>query len=261
MSIFQQTRWQNVHVWKRPALEPFPMHFHGCVEVLYLKDGSAVCSVDFKQYTMEKGDILFIFPDQIHDVVSASEGSENYVLFFPSEVSFFCEVFGESLPENALLKGVGSEKINILFENAAASCNGSDSKYAKGEALGYIFLLLAKLLPLLELKSVKSAEKGFERRVIEYCTAHFSEHVKLSDIATEMGYTPTYFSDIFSEKFKGGFSKFINTLRVEEAKKRLAENVSVAEVAFGCGFGSIRTFNRVFKEHTGKTPREYREEL
>ena len=56
-----------------------------------------------------------------------------------------------------------------------------------------------------------------------------------------------------------GFSKFLNTLRIEEAKKMLRGNENVTEIAYACGYTGIRNFNRVFKETVGKTPKEYRE--
>ena len=259
MSIFHQTLWQNVYVWKRNTLEPFPLHFHGYVEVLYLKSGRAVCSVDFKEYTMNAGDILFVFPDMVHDVVSADENSENYVLFFPREISVFGEIFENKVPLQPLIPSGADSEVHTLFENALGVYNNRNNMYFRGEALGYILFILSKLLPRLELLDDKKTDKSLERRIIKYCSEHFAEPIKLSDIAHEMGYTPAYFSDIFSKKFKGGFAKFLSALRVAEAKKQLTEDKTVSEVAFSCGFGSIRTFNRVFKEHTGKTPKEYKE--
>lgn len=57
------------------------------------------------------------------------------------------------------------------------------------------------------------------------------------------------------------FRTFLNALRVEEAKRALADpagEAKVASVAFDCGFASLATFNRVFKEATGLTPSDYR---
>ena len=261
MEIFQQTLWQNIYVWKRATLEPFPAHFHGYVEVLYIKRGGAVCSVNFKEYTLRAGDILFVFPDTVHEVVSTEADSENIILFFPKEISFFGESFDAAMPKNPVICTGGDAEIGGLFESALKSYDNLANKYARGEALGYILLLLSKLFSLVELCEVTRTEKGFERKVIEYCSSHFAEPIKLTDVAREMGYAPSYFSDVFSEKFKGGFSNFLNTLRVEEAKKQLHGDGSISDIAFGCGFGSIRTFNRVFKEQTGKTPKEYREKL
>ncbi len=257
MAIIRETAWDNVHVWKRSELAPFPLHFHSYVEVLYITKGRSVVTVDFDEYILEPGDMLVIFPDRIHSVIMSDEGTENYVIFFPKEISVFDTVFDSRLPPCPVLHSA-DRSITDLFDSAHVASRTKGKKYAKGETLGYILILLAKLLPMLNLKAVKYDGENIERKIIEYCTEHFSEQIKLTDVASEFGYTPSYFSDIFSEKIKGGFSKFINTLRVEEAKKLLLGETGMSDIAYSCGFGSIRTFNRVFKEQTGKTPREYR---
>ncbi|MEM6946903.1 MAG: helix-turn-helix transcriptional regulator [Pseudomonadota bacterium] len=58
----------------------------------------------------------------------------------------------------------------------------------------------------------------------------------------------------------GGFSHFINGLRVEAVCAALHENglsSNLLMLALDCGFGSKATFNRAFKAHTGMTPRAW----
>lgn len=255
MPIFHQTLWRNIHVWRREKLEPFPLHFHDYIEILYIKEGSTVCTVNFTEYPLSKGDVLLVFPEQIHSVVSASDDSENLVIFFPKELPVFGSIFESQLPQSAV---VNIPNAGILFEECLKSYNNRKNEYAKGEALGHILILLSALLQNVTLKSGSEADNRLERRIIEYCTEHFAEPLTLAKASAEFGYTSSYFSDVFAKKFNGGFSKFINTLRVEEAKKRLCGEEEISSIAFSCGFGSIRTFNRVFKEQTDSTPREYR---
>jgi AraC-like DNA-binding protein len=58
------------------------------------------------------------------------------------------------------------------------------------------------------------------------------------------------------------FNAFVNCFRVAAAEKLLADpgkaHLGVAEVAYQVGYGSLGTFNRAFKELTGRTPSEYR---
>ena len=52
------------------------------------------------------------------------------------------------------------------------------------------------------------------------------------------------------------FTKYLNIIRIEKAVTLLLESqLSVTEVAQNTGFGTIRSFNRVFKELTGYTPK------
>lgn len=55
------------------------------------------------------------------------------------------------------------------------------------------------------------------------------------------------------------FNQYLNEFRVEEFKQRSAslKDLSIAGLAAICGFSSLATFQRVFKQTTGKTPSEY----
>ncbi len=58
------------------------------------------------------------------------------------------------------------------------------------------------------------------------------------------------------------FADFLNHHRIERAKNRLADiadrNTPVLTVAMDLGYGSLGPFNRAFKERTGLTPTEFR---
>ena len=56
-----------------------------------------------------------------------------------------------------------------------------------------------------------------------------------------------------------GFVNYVNTIRVNEAEQLLINSSkNIADIAFECGFESIRTFKRVFKEVKKKKPIELR---
>ena len=58
------------------------------------------------------------------------------------------------------------------------------------------------------------------------------------------------------------FSAFLNSYRLEEAKRALSDpeqaRRQVLQIALDVGYGSIAPFNRAFKDATGKTPTEFR---
>jgi AraC-like DNA-binding protein len=58
------------------------------------------------------------------------------------------------------------------------------------------------------------------------------------------------------------FSDFINSLRVEQAKKFLSDNefsqYTIVAIGLECGFNSKSTFYSAFKNFTSETPTTYR---
>ncbi len=83
----------------------------------------------------------------------------------------------------------------------------------------------------------------------------------LASLAQSLGLTANQVSRIINTGFNQSFADFVNTHRVNDVKQRMAageaEHVTLLGLALDAGFASKSTFNRVFKEMTGFTPKEY----
>ena len=75
--------------------------------------------------------------------------------------------------------------------------------------------------------------------------------------------TPHQLSQFLNEQMKANFRNYVNGYRVREARRLLAHNgkTSISSICYEVGFNSKSTFYTVFKEVTGKTPREIRDEI
>lgn len=256
---YQHKLHSTYHAWYRSDNLPLmSQHLHRNVEIIYLKSGSAICTVDLVPYELKAGDILFVFSEQLHSYESSVGNPENYVLLFPPDIPIFNELFATMLPVSPVLHGAANDELDMLFKAARKANHEKSSEFAKGEVMGYIAIILNKILPQLPLQKKSDLVNKIEYALIRYCSENYTKPITLNEIAKEFGYTPEYFSRIFNEKYKTSFTNFINSLRVEEAKKLLKKSDNITEVAFACGFSSIRNFNRVFKQMTEKTPYEYR---
>ena len=69
-------------------------------------------------------------------------------------------------------------------------------------------------------------------------------------------------SQVINEKLNQNFFDFVNTYRVNEAKKKLCDpkfdHYTILGIALECGFNSKASFNRIFKLKTSETPTQYR---
>ncbi len=86
--------------------------------------------------------------------------------------------------------------------------------------------------------------------------------ISMAATAKRLSITPHQLSWFLNKKLRIDFRNYINRLRVEEAKELLIEDQggNILAIGFHVGFGSKTSFNVAFKEFTGKTPTEYREE-
>ena len=109
-------------------------------------------------------------------------------------------------------------------------------------------------------------EKG--RRLKEAVAAnrlYEDAELTLTTLAVKLMIHPHDLSRIINIGLEKNFSDFINEFRVREVARKMQDpaydRLTLLGIAYESGFNSKRTFNRVFKEMTGKTPVEYKNSL
>jgi len=83
----------------------------------------------------------------------------------------------------------------------------------------------------------------------------------IGQVAKRSGYPEYLVSAVINRRFGGTFWDYINRLRVEAVRARLADREdarTILDIAYDCGFTSKSTFNAAFKRQVGETPSGYR---
>lgn len=89
----------------------------------------------------------------------------------------------------------------------------------------------------------------------------FRTKLDINDELKNIGLTTHRINEIFKEQYGVSVSKYLNNLKLEEAKKRLVyTDDKVIDIAYSVGFESISGFYRFFKENIGYSPAKYRKE-
>jgi two-component system response regulator YesN len=129
--------------------------------------------------------------------------------------------------------------------------------------------LRGKLSELLDGKmngeSSQNAEHG-EVFVMECIVAFIEENymkkINRDKLAEKACMDRYKFSRRFKERFGRNIKSYLNNVRTQRAAELLGnQDLSISEVAFSVGYGSVPHFYRVFREQYGISPREYRESL
>lgn len=83
----------------------------------------------------------------------------------------------------------------------------------------------------------------------------------IGQVAKRSGYPEYLVSSVINRRLGGSFWEYVNRLRVDAARERLADPEdarTVLDIAYACGFTSKSTFNAAFKRQVGQTPSGYR---
>jgi len=97
---------------------------------------------------------------------------------------------------------------------------------------------------------------------IRYLQSHYMHKVTLEEVARSVYISPTYLSRVFKREMGCSLVDFLNRIRIEKSRELLAdESLSLIRVAMQSGFESQSYFNRMFRQHCGMTPQQYRKSL
>lgn len=129
-----------------------------------------------------------------------------------------------------------------------------------------------RLVSLLsEMQNVALGEKRSEaagnirdcvKEAVAYINENYFEELTLSGLADKYAVESSYFSRLFKQETGENLMLYIAGKRMEKAKELMRrEDINIAEVAFMVGYDDYTYFSKVFKKHTGVSPREYRNRL
>lgn len=113
---------------------------------------------------------------------------------------------------------------------------------------------------------IRELEASLEHPAIRHARAFVEERfcdpeLTLAEAAARAGLSPAHFSHLFHKETGVTFTRYVQSRRIDEAKRRLsATGESITEICYACGFNSLTHFNRVFRRGTGGSPTDYRQQ-
>ncbi len=107
-------------------------------------------------------------------------------------------------------------------------------------------------------KKEKNSTNYLIQQVKKMIEEHLEDDISLDEIASLHFIHPNHLSRMFKDREGMTITDYRIKCRIEKAKELLKmPGMKVYEVAEKVGFGSVSSLNRVFKQGTGLTPKEY----
>lgn len=103
---------------------------------------------------------------------------------------------------------------------------------------------------------------GMVKRAREYILDHYSEPIKVEDVAASLYISASHLSRLFRQELNCTVLEYLTKVRIEKALELLKSNeYSIQTVAKMVGFKYSSYFVRIFKQNVGITPLAYRNKL
>ncbi|WP_020618022.1 helix-turn-helix domain-containing protein [Paenibacillus daejeonensis] len=95
-----------------------------------------------------------------------------------------------------------------------------------------------------------------------YVLTHLNEKISMDAVAKQVGLNPTHFSRIFKLDTGSTFVEFVTRSKMERACELLNQTTqTVIEIADQLGYDNPSYFIKLFRNHTDKSPAEYRKSI
>ena len=254
-----------------------PKHLHKAYEIIFVLDGELHYFVDDRTYQLTPGSIICICANSLHQNVTLDNKKYKAIMIRYSKdfiqnhidrannATFFYSYYYKT---RALrLSQEQSEEVKDLCLELFTEFNTRDSEY---EYVCYAVLIqLLIKIKRIDLLGHDSSQVEYPNylhmkisKIAGYINGHYKEPVILQEVAEKFYISEYYLSRNFRVVTGFSFNEYLNTTRINMAKKLLKEtNLNITRIAEEVGFNTITHFGRTFKKIVGMPPKSYRLKL
>lgn len=241
-------------------VQKFPNHFHEYYVIGFVEGGKRHLCCKGKEYDVMAGDMLLFNPHDNHFCGPVDGAILDY-----RAVNINPEIM-----KNAVIEITGQDYMpyftqNVIYQSEIASSIGDlydaivhqAPQLEKEEAL---FFLLEQVLQ--EYAKPFDIDQIIElneqiKKVCLYIKQHYCENITLDELVQLTNISKSYLLRSFTKQIGLSPYRYLQTIRLDQAKKALEERISPIDVAYMSGFTDQSHFTHFFKEFIGLTPKQY----
>ncbi len=260
----------TLRVWYSETPWHYESHCHSAVEIIMPIRGQVTYSLPNRTYEVQADEVLIVPPNFIHDLTML-EGSARYLLLFEPDNIFSMRdmtLVEEMLHMPVYLSGMPAlqEEIRTMLMQVIA-CYDREEPLWNTMCYAVLLQMYARLgrhhlemRARLEDETGSAADSDVINSARLYIDHNCMQNITLDDMAAFSGFSKYYFSRVFKQQLGIPFSEYLRRRRVSLAEDLLIHSHKpIQEIAAEAGFGSIATFNRVFRGVKRCSPSRYRE--
>ena len=241
------------------AVQPFPNHFHEHYVIGLIEDGQRLLSCKSREYLLCPGSLLLLNPGDSHACTQYGGGALDYRgLHIPSstlrmltEQEGFRELPGFAQP--VLLEETVARRLRSLHEDMMRGRNGAETGQALADLLSSLLRRCGQPLARCTPECPQEIE-----RTCAFIRRHFQEPVRLEQLCRCAGLSRSSLLRIFA-RYKGITPyRYLETVRIQEARTLLEQGVPPADAAVRTGFSDQSHLSNRFRRLLGFAPGVYR---
>ncbi len=228
-------------------------HWHYDHELVVCESGEALVHLDQNQYTLKKGECIFLRGQSIHSIISSFDSILYVALFSEKLIPEITDSYQLSYPLFADNFDVRKTLMEIR------RCDFERGRFYDLRNNALMEELIAKIFSALDILKEDIIQSKVTRKYKDLLY-DMDENVRDYDFLKAVNYmnmSEAYFSRFFKKVSGMTFSQYLNHIRVNRAIDLIRQGkLSITQISAECGFDTIRNFNRVFKQITSYSPKK-----
>ncbi len=241
-----------------------PLHRHDSLcELLLCYRGFGTYRVGTASYPIQEGDLIYYNCGELHEVVSDYDTEIGTYCFGFSDVSF------RGLPENHLIPSDSPHVrpsqslfsfLTQLAEQILDRFNSNDYDRLTVQLMGVSLLMLAAQIPAAAQENpISDAASQLAAKIKDYIDAHYTETIKLEEIAGAMSCSVPYAAHTFKDVTGYSPIQYAIRRRIGLAQTLLiSSDYTATHIATLVGYDNTNYFNSLFTRIVGMSPIRYR---
>lgn len=254
----------------------FLAHWHWEVELLYVSAGSIRVGVNKECRLLFPGELAICGSGDIHYYDGKGLQSRTIlVLFRPALIGYLNGWpekgrFVSPFIDNRLWREING---GWMIRERIKELLGALERENAGQARCYDLFVKSFLIELCAIAlrhfpaAAAEARPGQERprnlqtmqEALQFLDQHYMEDLTLDQVARHLNLSSCHFSRLFNQISGMNFKAFLNSIRIGKAEQQIQNSSRpLIDIAYECGFNSVRTFNRAFQTLKGYPPSKLR---
>lgn len=240
-------------------------HWHTSIEIFAVLEGHLEFFMNKEEYPLKAGEQMIINSNEIHSI-RAVEKNKTVVLQIPLkqfENYFTAQRFIRFRSQDEAADVKLASLIKKLYKVYTARDVGYEFR-----TMSLFYEIMYMLVKNYRLTEVHEKEIRHSRRldalskITTYMREHYTEELKLSEMANLFGYSDAYLSRMFKKYAKINFKTYLQEIRMSYACRELMNTEkTVSQIALDNGFASSRAFSREFQKKYNRLPSEVRKKF
>lgn len=264
-----------LHFSKNENIKSHVWHYHPEIELIFVCGGSGKRQIGSNISYFTEGDLILIGSNLPHCGMTNENTKNDYEIVIQFSQDFLGTEFWNAPEMNRIFQMLETAKSGIVFgekvKKAMASKMDALVKSSSLDKLVKLIDILDELAHTNDFKILNAGKYYLQTQkedndrinlIFNHVKDNFKNQISLEEVSGLATMTVPSFCRYFKKITNKTFTQFVNEYRITHSLKLLAEQpMSITDICFESGFNNFSYFNKTFKEHTQKSPSQYRKEF